>query len=194
MAVIARVVALFPITWCSELESRSWGGVKLYVTKFASDLWQVGVFYSGSSGFLDQYNLPQRYSWNIVERGVKHHHANKKITIFFNVNFLGFHVDHQTTKVDNTRDVIVQYHHNHKYKMSTNISLSSCQNVNEQLTIRLSKYQRTSHYPVTNMSTNSPLSGYQNVREHRTILSSKCQGTSHYPFIKMSTNLSLSGY
>ena len=84
-----------------------------------------------------------------------------------NVNFLNFHVDHQTTNVYNIREVIDKYHHNHKSKMSTNISLSGFQNVNEYLFIQLLKYQRTSHYPVTNMSTNSPLSGYQNVREHR---------------------------
>ena len=111
-----------------------------------------------------------------------------------NVNFLSFHVDHQTTKVYNTIEVIDQYHHNQKSKMSTNISLSCCQNVNEHLTIRLSKYQRTSHYEVTNMSTNIPLSGYQNVREHHTILLSRCQRTSQYPVIKMSTNVSQSGY
>jgi RNase H-fold protein (predicted Holliday junction resolvase) len=43
--VIARVVVGFPITWYSELESRSGRSVQLYVANVASDLWQVGVFF-----------------------------------------------------------------------------------------------------------------------------------------------------
>jgi hypothetical protein len=31
---------------------------------------------SGYSGFLHQQNWPSRYSWNIVESGVKHHNPN----------------------------------------------------------------------------------------------------------------------
>jgi hypothetical protein len=31
------------------------------------------VVFSGSSGFLHQYNWLPRYDWNIVESGVKHH-------------------------------------------------------------------------------------------------------------------------
>ena len=31
------------------------------------------VVFSGYSGFLHQQNWPPRYSWNIVESGVKHH-------------------------------------------------------------------------------------------------------------------------
>jgi len=69
-----------------------------------------------------------------------------------NVNFLGFHVSHQTTKVYDTREVIDKYHQNQKYK---------CQPI--------------SHYPVVKMSTNMALSGYQNMNEHLTILLSKCQ-------------------
>ena len=44
-----------------------------YVIKFVSDLRQVGCFHRG----LHQYNWPPRYSWNIVERDVKHHKPNK---------------------------------------------------------------------------------------------------------------------
>jgi hypothetical protein len=40
--------------------------IQQYVRKFVSDLRQVG-------GFLHQQNWPPRYSWNIVESGVKHH-------------------------------------------------------------------------------------------------------------------------
>jgi hypothetical protein len=31
------------------------------------------VVFSGYSGFLHEYNRPQRYNWNIVESDVKHH-------------------------------------------------------------------------------------------------------------------------
>ena len=44
-----------------------------------------------------------------------------------------------------------------------------CQHVHEHGTIWLSKYQRTSHYPVIKMSTNIALSGYQHVNEQSTI-------------------------
>ena len=69
-----------------------------------------------------------------------------------------------------------------------------CQHVHEHDTIRLSKWQRTSHYPVIKMSTNMALSGYQLVNEPPTIRLSKCPLTWHYPVIKMSSSLSLSGY
>ena len=39
------------------------------------------VVFSGSSGFLHHENWPPRYSWNIVESGVKHHQTNKKTFI-----------------------------------------------------------------------------------------------------------------
>jgi len=35
------------------------------------------VVFSGYSGFLHQENWPQRYNWNIVESGVKHHKPTK---------------------------------------------------------------------------------------------------------------------
>jgi hypothetical protein len=35
------------------------------------------VVFSRSFGFLHKYNWPPRYSWNIVESGVKHHQTNK---------------------------------------------------------------------------------------------------------------------
>jgi hypothetical protein len=102
-----------------------------------------------------------------------------EISIIFllNDNLLGFHVSHQTTKVYDTREVIDQYHQNHKFKcqpishypvikMSTNMALSGYQNVNEHLTIRLPTCQRTVHYPVIKMSTSTPLSCYQNVNEY----------------------------
>jgi hypothetical protein len=59
--------------------------------------------------------------------------------------------------------------------MSNIISLSGCQHVHEHGTIRLSKCQRTSHYPVIKMSTNMALSGYQHVNEQPTIGFLKCQ-------------------
>jgi len=45
--------------WCCEFESRSGRGVQHFVIKW-----------------------PQRYNWNIVENGVKHHHTNNRQTIF----------------------------------------------------------------------------------------------------------------
>jgi hypothetical protein len=59
--------------WYYEFESGSGRGVQHYVIKFVSDLRQVSGFF-GSSGF--HYNRPPRYSWNIVESGVKHHQTN----------------------------------------------------------------------------------------------------------------------
>ena len=50
--------------------------------------------------------------------------------------------------------------------LSMNISLSGYQNAHEHLTIRLSKCQWTSHYPVIKMPTNISLSVYQNVNEY----------------------------
>ena len=47
-----------------------------YLIKFVSHLWQVG-------GFLHQENWPPRYSWNIVEGGVKHHNLTRFIFISF---------------------------------------------------------------------------------------------------------------
>jgi hypothetical protein len=35
------------------------------------------IVFSGSSGFFHPKNWAPRYNWNIVERGVKHHQANK---------------------------------------------------------------------------------------------------------------------
>jgi hypothetical protein len=57
------------------------------------------------------------------------------IIFLLNVNFLGFQVSHQTTKVYNTREAIDKYHQDHK-----------------------SKCQTISHYPVVNMSTNMEFS------------------------------------
>ena len=79
--------------------------------------------------------------------------TGNSIICLLNVSFLGFHVSHQTTKIYNTRESIDKYHQNHKskcqpishypvVKMSTNIALSGYQNVNEHLTILLSKCQR----------------------------------------------------
>ena len=55
--------------------------------------------------------------------------TENSIIFLLNANFLGFHVSHQTTKVYDTREVIDQYHQNHK-----------------------SKCQPISHYPVIKMS------------------------------------------
>ena len=106
--------------------------------------------------------------------------VEKSFILLLNANFLRIHIYHQTTKAYDTREV-------HIIK-STNL------NDNENLTIRLSTCQRTSHYPVFKMSTNISLSCYPNVNEYLTIRLSKCQQTSHYPVIKMSTNISLSVY
>jgi hypothetical protein len=47
---------------------RSGQGVQHYVIKFVNDLRRLVVF-SGTSGFLHQYNWPPRYNWTIVENG-----------------------------------------------------------------------------------------------------------------------------
>ena len=65
--------------WCCEFESRSGRGVQHYVIKFVSDLRQVGCF-------LQVLRFPPpikltatiKYSWNILERGAKHHQNKKK--------------------------------------------------------------------------------------------------------------------
>jgi hypothetical protein len=67
--------------WCFEFVSRSGRDVQYYVIKFVSDLDRSMVF-SGSSGFLHQYNWLPRYNWNIVESGVNHHQTNKNKQIF----------------------------------------------------------------------------------------------------------------
>ena len=59
--------------WCCEFESLSELGVKHYVIKIVSELWQVG-------GFLYQYNWVPQYNWNVLESGVKYHQANKQTT------------------------------------------------------------------------------------------------------------------
>jgi hypothetical protein len=102
--------------------------------------------------------------------------GNSNITLLI-VNFLGFHVSHQSTKVYNTREVIDKYHQNHK---------SKCQPISHY---PLSTCPRTWHYPVIKMSTNISLSCYQNVHEHGTIRLPTRQRTAHYPVIKMSTNM-----
>ena len=45
-----------------------------YVINLVSYLWHM--VYSGYSGFLHQWQCPPRYSWNIVESGVKCHNFN----------------------------------------------------------------------------------------------------------------------
>jgi hypothetical protein len=49
--------------------------IQHYVIKFVSDLWQVAVF-------LHQYDWPPRYSWNIVESGVKHHNPHNLSIVY----------------------------------------------------------------------------------------------------------------
>jgi hypothetical protein len=45
--------------------------------------WERSVVFSGYSGFLHQKNWPQRYSWNIVESGVKHHQTIKQLFLSY---------------------------------------------------------------------------------------------------------------
>jgi hypothetical protein len=52
--------------WCCEFE---------WTLSLSVTCDRLVVFF-GSSGFLHQYNWPPRYSWNIVESGVKHHQTN----------------------------------------------------------------------------------------------------------------------
>jgi len=59
--------------WCCEFESRPRRGVQHYVD--VSDLRQVGGFLRVPR-FPPTINWPQRYNWNIVESGVKHHQTN----------------------------------------------------------------------------------------------------------------------
>jgi hypothetical protein len=60
--------------WCCEFESRPLRGVQHYVD--VNDLRQVGGFIPVPR-FPPTINWPQRYNWNIVESGVKHHQTNK---------------------------------------------------------------------------------------------------------------------
>ena len=40
-------------------------------------------FFSGSFGFLHQWNWLPWYNWNIVESGIRHHQTNKKLPVYF---------------------------------------------------------------------------------------------------------------
>ena len=46
------------------------------------------VVFSGSSDFLNQWNWPPRYNWNIVEMGVKHHNPSPKIILILMSHYL----------------------------------------------------------------------------------------------------------
>ena len=70
--------------WCCEFESRSGRHVRHYVIKFAMTC-DRSVVFSGSSGFLHQYNWLPRYNWTIVESGVNHYQTNKNIQICISV-------------------------------------------------------------------------------------------------------------
>jgi hypothetical protein len=63
--------------WCCEFKSPSGRGVQHYVIKFVSDLRQ-GVGYLRILWFPPPKNWPLRYSWNIVESGVKQHQTKKQ--------------------------------------------------------------------------------------------------------------------
>ena len=49
--------------------------IQHYMIKFVSGLQQV-AFFLRVLRFLHQLNWPPRYSWNIVDSGVKHHNPN----------------------------------------------------------------------------------------------------------------------
>ena len=70
--------------WSCEFESRLERDVQHFVIKFFSDLQQVGGFLRVLR-FPPPIKLPPRYSWNIVESGVKHHPTNK----YFRDDFKG---------------------------------------------------------------------------------------------------------
>ena len=111
--------------------------------------------------------------------------AEKSFNLLLNTHFLRIHIYHQITKAYDTREV--------------HIIKTTILNINENLTILLSKWQRTSHYPFIKMSTNISLSGYQNVQEHPlsvyhnvnehlTIRISKSSRTYHYHYDVVLTN------
>jgi hypothetical protein len=52
--------------------------VKIFIKYCVLAYWSL--FFSRSSGFLQQKNWPPRYSWNIGVSGVKHHQRNKTKT------------------------------------------------------------------------------------------------------------------
>jgi hypothetical protein len=54
----------------NDTSSNPTQAIQYSVIKFVSDLRQVG-------GLLHQETDPQRYSWNIVESGIKHHIPNQ---------------------------------------------------------------------------------------------------------------------
>ena len=78
--------------WFCGFDCRSWLGEQHYVIKFVSDLWQVGGFL----GVLHHYSSPPRYSWNIVESGVKHQ-KTKLIIYYLNLNNISLY-DLNTSK------------------------------------------------------------------------------------------------
>ena len=54
-----------------------WVRISTFYDKVTCDR---SVVFSGSSGFPHQWNWPPRYSWNIVESGIKHHQTNNHWT------------------------------------------------------------------------------------------------------------------
>jgi hypothetical protein len=61
--------------WCCKFESHSGQSVQHYVIKFVSDLRQVGGFLRVPPPI---FNKTDRYNWNVVESGIKHHQTNKR--------------------------------------------------------------------------------------------------------------------
>jgi len=61
-----------------EFKPCSWRGVldTTLCDKSLSVTSDRSVVFFRSSGFLQQYNWPLRYNWNIVESGTKHHNSN----------------------------------------------------------------------------------------------------------------------
>ena len=77
-----------------EFQSRSGEeySIQHYVIKFVSDLRQVGGFFRVL--WFRPYTWPPRYSWNIVDSGIKHH--NLGLTIFISTLFGGILLNRQT--------------------------------------------------------------------------------------------------
>ena len=73
--------------------------IQHYVIKVISDLRQVCGF-SGYSDFLYQWKWRPRYSWNIVESGIKHHDPNPQ-TSFSRVSNYSNHVRGNIKKKEN---------------------------------------------------------------------------------------------
>ena len=81
--------------------------IQHYVITFVSDMGQCYMFFSDLSGFHHQWNVPPRYSWNIVESGIKCHNLPP---IFFYSLFYVFSDNISMRKEKSSKSVIFKFY------------------------------------------------------------------------------------